>query len=296
MSIIGAFIVPHPPIILPQIGKGEEKKIQKTRDAYQKVALMIKELQPEVIVLTSPHSIMYADYFHISPGEKAYGNFKEFGKEELEIKVEYDEQFITTLSDLAKEEGNKAGILGEIQMELDHGTMIPLYFINQIYSNYKLVRIGLSGLSFLEHYYFGKQIKKTAELLNKKTVFLASGDLSHKLKENGPYGYIKEGVEYDKKITEIMKKGNFLQMLYFSEDFCEKAAECGHRSFLIMAGALDMTKVKPQLLSYEGTFGVGYAVVSFLVEGEDKKRCFDKIYIENQKEIAKKSKRKKMIM
>jgi hypothetical protein len=30
MSLIGAFIVPHPPIIIPEIGRGEEKKISHT--------------------------------------------------------------------------------------------------------------------------------------------------------------------------------------------------------------------------------------------------------------------------
>ena len=46
MPIIGAFMVPHPPLIIPSIGKGEEKKVQKTIDAYYKVAKKIKELNP----------------------------------------------------------------------------------------------------------------------------------------------------------------------------------------------------------------------------------------------------------
>ena len=73
MPILGAFILPHPPIILPEVGKGEEKKIQKTSDSFREVARRIKALAPETIVLTSPHSVMYADYLHISPGEKAAG-------------------------------------------------------------------------------------------------------------------------------------------------------------------------------------------------------------------------------
>ena len=33
MAILGAFAVPHPPIILPEIGRGEERRIQATSDA-----------------------------------------------------------------------------------------------------------------------------------------------------------------------------------------------------------------------------------------------------------------------
>ena len=38
MSIIGACMVPHPPIILPEIGRGEEKKIAETTASYEKAA------------------------------------------------------------------------------------------------------------------------------------------------------------------------------------------------------------------------------------------------------------------
>ena len=68
MSVVGAIMVPHPPIILPEVGRGEEKKISATDEAYRKAAAFVGELEPETIVLLSPHSVMYADYFHISPG------------------------------------------------------------------------------------------------------------------------------------------------------------------------------------------------------------------------------------
>lgn len=37
MSILAAFAVPHPPILMPEIGHGEEHKIQSTIDAYRTV-------------------------------------------------------------------------------------------------------------------------------------------------------------------------------------------------------------------------------------------------------------------
>ena len=87
---------------------------------------------------------------------------------------------------------------------------------------------------------------------------MASGDLSHKLKPDGPYGFAPEGPAFDDAVTKAMASGNFLEFLTMDASLCERAAECGLRSFQIMAGALDGLAVAPRLLSHEGTFGVGY--------------------------------------
>ncbi|NLJ97552.1 MAG: AmmeMemoRadiSam system protein A [Clostridiales bacterium] len=287
MAILGAFIVPHPPLIIPEVGKGEERKIQKTIDSYHQVAKQIAELKPDTIIITTPHSILYSDYFHISPGQGARGDFSRFGARGVSFSVTYDEDFVQSLEAMAERNQIEAGTLGEKDATLDHGTMVPLYFINQYYSNYKLVRIGLSGLPVIDHYRLGRYIKECSDKLDRKIVVVASGDLSHKLKEDGPYGYAKEGVEFDKEIIEAMGKGDFLKFLTFSPDFCEAAAECGLRSFIIMAGALSGLAVEADLLSYQGTFGVGYGTCSYRIVGKDDSRHFDLIFKEEQMKIAK---------
>ncbi len=274
MSIIGAFIVPHPPIILPEIGRGEERKIRKTIDAYREVGRRVAALKPETVVVTSPHSVMYADYFHISPGKRASGNFSAFRAPEAGEEAEYDTEFVEMLTREAGRENLPAGTFGEKSRELDHGTMIPLRFLHEFCRDFRVVRIGLSGLSASAHYRLGRCIAQTAEKLDRRTVFVASGDLSHKLTETGPYGFAPEGPEFDGQVTQAMRDGDFARFLSFDADFCDAAAECGLRSFQIMAGALDGVAVKPELLSYEGPFGVGYGVATFAVEGKDEARRF----------------------
>ncbi|WP_312693205.1 class III extradiol dioxygenase subunit B-like domain-containing protein [Caproiciproducens sp.] len=245
MSIAGAFIMPHPPIILPEVGNGEERKIQNTIDACRQAARRIAALKPDTVVVTSPHTAMYADYFHISPGEQAHGDFALFGAPGVGIDAEYDSEFVRTLTDTAGKAGLPAGTFGEKDPSLDHGTMIPLRFLNEYFTGYRLVRIGLSGLSVLDHYRLGKCIAQTAEAVGRKVTFIASGDLSHRLKEDGPYGFAKEGPEFDRQVTGAMAEGDFLRFLTFRPDFCDAAAECGLRSFIIMAGALDGKSVEP---------------------------------------------------
>lgn len=278
MSIIETFIVPHPPLIIPDIGMGKERKIQKTIDCYDKIAEKISKIKPNTIIIITPHSIMYSDYIHISPGKGAKGNFKDFGEPNVNLEAEYDTDFINELSTLAESRNIQAGTMGEKDKSLDHGTMIPLYFINKYRIDYKIVRISISGLSFNEHYNFGKCISQVAQNSDKKVVLIASGDLSHMLKDEGPYGYREEGVIFDREVTNAIKEGNFLTLLKFDPEFCELAAECGLRSFITMAGALDGKSVESELLSYEGPFGVGYAVAEFTVTGENNERHFDKVF------------------
>lgn len=278
MSILGAFMVPHPPLIVHAVGRGEEEKIAATVGAYQEVARRIAALKPETIVLTSPHTTLYLDYFHISPGSAASGNFAQFGAPQEKMVCTYDQELVGTLETLAEQAKFPAGTRGERDSQLDHATMVPLTFVNQLYTDYKLVRIGLSGLSLQKHYQLGQLIAKAATKLNRRVVFIASGDLSHKLKRSGPYGFDPAGPKYDKRIMEVMGSGAFDQLFTFDETLCEEAAECGHRSFTIMAGVLDGLAVKAEQLAYEGPFGVGYGVCAFTPVGTDEARHFDSNY------------------
>lgn len=282
MPLLGAFIVPHPPLIVPEVGKGMEAGVQMTIDAYEEVARRIAELRPEIIVLSSPHAAGYADYIQISPGPRAEGSFRDFGASAVRISVDYDVDFAERLEELAGKSDIPAGTLGEREGLLDHGTLVPLYFIRKAWREYALVRVAPSRLSPLTHYRFGKCIAEAAEESGKRVVMVASGDLSHKLKTDGPYGLAPEGAVFDHDVTEAMASADFLRLLGFEEDFCEAAAECGLRSFQIMAGTLDGKAVVPELLSYEGPFGVGYAVAAYDVVGEDGNRRFDERFEEEE--------------
>ena len=142
MSIVAAFMVPHPPMIVPEIGRGSEKQIEKTIKAYERVADEIAALKPETIIISSPHSVMYSDYFHISPGTGAQGSFADFRATQVRFDVEYDEELVKRLSARAENLHFPAGTLGEKHPELDHGTMVPLWFIMKKYKDFKLVRTG----------------------------------------------------------------------------------------------------------------------------------------------------------
>lgn len=282
MPILGTFVVPHPPLIIPGVAEEERAIIARTVESYEKVGQRIAALKPETVVLISPHSIMYHDYLHISPGTEASGDFSEYGAPQAQYHAEYDTDLVEEIEEVVREMNVSAGTLGEKNSRLDHGTMIPMHFINEYYTNYKLVRIGIAGLTFKEHYAFGMCIKEAIERTGRKAVIVASGDLSHYLKDMGQYHYVPQGPEFDAKVTMDLAEADFKKLLYYDENFCDAAGECGLRGFIIMAGTLDRTAVKPEFLSYEGPFGVGYSVFAYEVLGEDENRNFLEQYLDEE--------------
>ena len=174
MPLLAGYMVPHPPIAVAEIGRGEEKKIQATLDAFDAVAADIAALKPDTIIVTSPHSVMYRDYFHISPGKKALGNLGRFRAPQVQFEQEYDTKLVATIEDL----------------------------VNKRYKGYKLVRIGLSALPLELHWQFGQIIRNAIDRRGERVVFIGSGDLAHCQKEDGPYGYRPSGPEYDERIDE----------------------------------------------------------------------------------------------
>lgn len=261
--MLGAFVFPHPPLILPEVGRGGEKKIQKTVDACRAAARSIAALAPDTLIVASPHAALYADYFHISPGARYAGDMGRFRAREVRVEGRYDEELARAIGEKARASGIPAGFEGEREKALDHATLLPLHFVNEVYADYRLVRVGLSGLSPLTQYRFGSCIENAAQALGRRAVFIASGDLSHRLLAQGPYGFAPEGLVFDERVTRALGAGDFLSLLEIDADMAEAAGECGLRAFQIMAGALDGRAVESELRSYEGPYGVGYAVAAF---------------------------------
>ncbi|MDR3240305.1 MAG: AmmeMemoRadiSam system protein A [Clostridiales bacterium] len=257
-----AYLVPHPPLLVPGVGQGDE--IPQTRAAYETVAAETAALHPETVVIISPHSVMYADYIHISPGKSASGSFAAFGAGHIRISAAYDDELAARMEDAAKEAGIFAGTQGEKDPSLDHGALVPLYFLKSP----RIVRVSLSGLSMTDHYRFGMCVRQAAESLPRETILIASGDMSHKLKDDGPYGFAKEGPEHDAFVQECICAGDFRKLMRIEPSLCERAAECGMRSLAVLAGYLDGWKVESRLLSYEGPYGVGYLTAAF--SGDEK--------------------------
>ena len=265
MSIIFGCALPHPPLIIPSVGRGQEKTIPATVASYQQVARLIVEAQPETLVITSPHAPCYRDALYVSAAASATGSMAQFASAET-VAATYDVALSERIAQLAAGAGIPVVHGGPEDAELDHATFIPLWFIRQacqeagVACDFKIVRIGISGLPFATHATMGGCIAQAVGQLGRKVVFVASGDCSHYLREDGPYGFRPQGPKLDARLCEIFAEGRLMQLLDLDPALCNQAGECGVRSFQMLAAALHETGTpwKSQLLSYEGPLGVGY--------------------------------------
>lgn len=154
----------------------------------------------------------------------------------------------------------------------DWGFNVPLHFLAQDFKD-KQIKPYLTDLESPEvHFERGKKIA-AALPKNEQVAWIASGDMSHKLSKDGPYGLHPSGPEFDRKFIELLKSKNVSGILHLDERLVEEAGECGLRSFCMLLGALEESKIywSPKILSYEGPFGVGYLVANFKL-GKNEKR------------------------
>lgn len=271
MAIEAAFIVPHPPLAVHEVGRGEELKIASTIAGYEEVSRRIAEIAPETILIISPHTAYYSDWIYISGGTAATGNLAQFRAPQVKINLHYDTEFRHELEALAQEMGIPAGSVSDAAKPLDHGVMVPIYYLDEVYpsTNYEAVSIGGSALPRDTLMAFGRCLSDVAYRLNRKCVLLVSGDLSHKLAEDGPYGFDPAGPVFEEAFQNVVLSNNPAAFAELDAQMCEDAAECGLSGFIMMAGALEEQErlsgksLVSELLSLEGPFGVGYGVASF---------------------------------
>lgn len=265
MSIISSYIVPHPPIVVPEVGGKQIKKIQQTFDMYQTIAKEIAQQQPDIIIISSPHAITYKDFYTIKQQKKLTGNFHQFRDRSIALEFSVDEVLTENLIKTCTNNDIPLQVEQD-DAALDHGTLVPLYFINQVYQGFNIVVLSSSYQSLNKHFQLGKTIQEIGPE-EKRVIYIASGDLSHKLKKDGPYGISKEGPVLDERITNIVKSNTLKDLQEIPDDLRRKGAECGLGSFVMMSGAIDSLKFKSTIYSYEKTFGVGYLIASF--KGKD---------------------------
>jgi len=144
----------------------------------------------------------------------------------------------------------------------DWGFNVPLYFLAKYFKGE--ITSHLMGPEPPDDY-FEKGKKFFSELdKDKNYAIVASGDLSHCLKEDGPYGFHSDGPKFDKELVESLKKKDIEGILRLDEKYPE-AGECGLRSFSFLLGILEASGInwQPEILSYEGPFGVGYLTMNF---------------------------------
>ncbi|PIP17779.1 MAG: AmmeMemoRadiSam system protein B [Parcubacteria group bacterium CG23_combo_of_CG06-09_8_20_14_all_35_9] len=260
MPLVFSSICPHPPILIPNIGKENIDQIQKTVEAMQELEEDLYIAKPETILIISPHGTILPHSFNVNLETEYKSNLEQFGDFTTKLKFKSDIPFINEIK--AKLE-TKIPLILISGAEIDHGATVPLYYLTQHLPQTSIIPMGYSLLDYKSHFEFGKELKKIIIESKRRIAVIASGDLSHRLTKDAPAGYSPRGKEFDKKLIKLLKAKNAKGILNLNPALIEEAGECGLRSIVILLGILDDINYIPKVLSYEAPFGVGYLVVNF---------------------------------
>ena len=253
--IAGAAYLPHPPILIPEIGKGEEQYASETQEGFRKVIEEIKEAKPDVFVLLTPHGSATHHLLAVNNSEEYEGDFATFGVPQLAVKAKSDGAVRKKILAFGRENGLS---MTNNRIKLDHGALVPLYFLQKEGIHLPMVHLSVGWADLHEAYDAGVQLGSMIDAYDKNVLILASGDLSHRLKETGPYGYHPKGPVFDQKIKEAFDSNQLSSLLDIDTDLIEAAGQCGLIPFLIASGMLAAHNVKTTCHSYQNPYGVGY--------------------------------------
>ncbi|MDP2211611.1 MAG: AmmeMemoRadiSam system protein A [Candidatus Aquicultor sp.] len=279
MPVVIGCLMPHPPIIIPDIGRDNIDRVSSTVRAMDVVCAAIAKANPETLVVISPHSAGFADSIAVKATRILAGSFKDFGAPNIRLIANLDEELLAALFVEADRYGVSLTKIGNDHIklfqseELDHGVLVPLYFI-QRYIDVPVVSLAVSYAGADEHYTLGVAIEKAANRAGRRVAVIASGDLSHRLTPGAPAGFNPRGIDFDAKIDGIIDTGDFNELFELDPMLVEDAGECGLRSIYALAGCFNGLQVHTNIHSYEGPFGVGYLVASVLPGQPDPEREF----------------------
>ena len=280
-GVVLCVLAPHPPLLIPEIGKGDTGAVKATQKAMEELACRVNQAKPDVVIVISPHAPLFRDAIAILVDDPLYGDFSAFGVPEAKYRFRNDPELISAIVDEAGKTGVRAhrfelesGGMVTRSKGLDHGVLVPMHFISkEVGQGVPIVVMGTALLPRDALFSFGQAIDSAARRLERRVVLVASGDLSHRLTRQAPAGYSPRGREFDERLIQHLRDTDIQGILSLDDSLLDEAGECGYRPVVTALGALSRDDLRSEVLSYEGPFGVGYGCALFGPETGSAKNC-----------------------
>lgn len=250
---------PHPPIVVPEVGGSRLTDCEATWQAMRELAKRVRAAVPATVIIMSPHAPLTGSRVTVNGGRTLSGDLGDFGAPEITFKAENDLALARRIVGLS---GGRATLATDWP-ELDHGVVVPGHFLDRAGVKARLVTMSMGLLPYAALFQLGQAIRQAVEEEGVRAVFLASGDLSHRLQPDAPAGFDPQAAGFDRAVVKALEDNDVEALRSIPADLIRRAGECGLRPAHALLGAVAGTRLKPELLSYEAPFGVGYAVFSF---------------------------------
>jgi len=268
-AIVFSGIVPHPPIMVPEVGREAISEVRDSIAAMAELTHRIIRSGAETIIIISPHAPLSPDAFVAYNSTILHGDFANFRAPNATLEFTLDEELLAEIAKTASEQEYE--VLPLDGYSLDHGSAVPLYFLDRNGWKGKVVALGYSFLGNEDHLKFGECIRRAVDRLGRSVAFIASGDLSHRLKPEAPAGYNAAAHLFDAQVVDALERNMPGEIVEIDPDLRRLAGECGYRSMLVAIGLTKNLRNACEVLHYEAPFGVGYLVAQLTnIEAREK--------------------------
>jgi AmmeMemoRadiSam system protein A len=255
-------IAPHPPIMVPEVGRESIAEVRHSIAAMAELTERLIVSGATSVILISPHAPLESDSFVAYDGSEVYGDFANFHSPETSVSARVDRELLAAITNAAAAENYTISNLADL--ELDHGTAVPLYFLLRNGWQGSVVALGYSFLSNDDHLRFGACIKRAVDSVTRPIGFIASGDLSHRLAPHAPAGFNPNAHFFDERVVAALQDNKPCEIVEIDHSLRRLAGECGYRSMLVAIGAGTGLPPACEVLNYEAPFGVGYLVAQLI--------------------------------
>jgi AmmeMemoRadiSam system protein A/AmmeMemoRadiSam system protein B len=244
--------------MVPEVGRDAIAEVRASIEAMAELTQRLIDVQAETVVIISPHGPLKREAFIAYDGPQLHGDFANFRAPTVTLNAELDDEL---LNEITRRAANEHLIVMRIRgFDLDHGTAVPLYFLQRNGWHGKVVALGYNFLPNDDHVRFGKCIREAIQRTGRRVAFIASGDLSHRLKRGAPAGYNPDAHLFDEEVVGAIRDCATQRILEIDQELRRAAGECGYRSMLVAIGATENVNSNCDVISYEAPFGVGYLV------------------------------------
>ncbi len=261
MSIIGAAMLPHTPLLLPTTDPAHAQRLEKIARACKTVAEWVHALQPDIILCINPHTPTNAKQFTFNLAKQYFGAFEEFGDLSTTIDVPAAPKFAYHLKEHVEAH---AHVAASHETHVTYGLSIPALLLKDCKPQPRWVELSTTTQPPSEHIHFGSLLH--GELLNarERILILASGEIAARCSAESPSGVSANAQTFWKDWTNAMKARrlqHFLESVPL--ETVQDVLSCGTLSVSLLAGCTRSLGLEPTVHVNAVLYGTAYSVVSW---------------------------------
>jgi aromatic ring-opening dioxygenase LigB subunit len=285
MPLVFGAIAPHGFPIIPNLSDDAEGALA-TRSAMEELGRRCAAAHPDVIVIAGPHGVRVNDAICVADVARGAGTLHWAGRT-VDMNVPVDGEMTDIIVAEARADGIPIALAGyagnrrsQSVLPLDWGLITPLWFLGhdrnlpgsgdvlfdppEIDTGPPVVIVSPSrSVTRQQLVDFGRAVGRAAANSDRNVALVASCDWAHRHREDGPYGFHSAAEIVDRQVVAAVNDGDLGRLMDLDDAAAEDAAIDGLWQALMLAGALEVTPLTHDLLSYEAPSYYGMIVASY---------------------------------